>query len=91
MSKLVISEERKLVQLMADNLISRLAALGYTTEHDCAKKIGMSRGTFHNRLNEPASWRLIEFTRAAVATHTNLVWLCEEHDIKKGYDEDERL
>ena len=78
-SKIPISEERKFVEIMAHNLNSRCATLGYTSEHDISDKIGMSRSTYHSRRDHPESWRMIEFARAAIALGTTLEWLCGDH------------
>ncbi|MCM1276034.1 MAG: hypothetical protein NC299_11845 [Lachnospiraceae bacterium] len=79
MSKLPTSEERKLAELMAGNLILRCNQLCLFSEWEIANRIGMKRSTFHNRRLDPAGWKLIEFTRAAVALGVSLEWLCTDH------------
>ena len=79
MSKIGVSKERGLVELMAYNLKMRCYLLGYITERDISDKIGMARSTYRNRCIAPETWRMIEFARAAIATGTTLEWLCAEH------------
>lgn len=79
MSKLAVSEERKLAELVAKNVIWRCNQLRLFSEKDIADCIGMARSTFHIRRLDPASWKLIEITRAAVALGVSLEWLCKDH------------
>lgn len=79
MSKLAVSEERKLAELVAKNVIWRCNQFRLFSEKDIADRIGMARSTFHIRRLDIASWKLIEITRAAVALGVSLEWLCTDH------------
>lgn len=79
MSKLAVSEERKLAELVSKNIIWRCNQLHLFSEKDIADHIGMARSTFHIRRLDAASWKLIEVTRAAVALGVSLEWLCTDH------------
>lgn len=86
MSKIAPSDERKLTGLIIKNLFWRANQLGLYSELDIADRIGMERSTLHRRKVDPATWKLIEITRAAVALGTTLEWLCIDHskECKKG-------
>lgn len=86
MPKLQKSKERELAELMARNLILRANQLCLYSDVDISARIGMTRPTFSNRKKDAGSWKLIEFTRAAVALGTTLDWLCKDHssECKEG-------
>ncbi len=86
MSKIAPTEERRLAELMAGNVILRCNQLCLRSEEEIADRIGMKRSTFHNRKSDPTGWKLIELTRAAVALGVNLKWLCADHnnECRKG-------
>lgn len=79
MPKIAKGHELKLVELVGRNIILRCNQLGLYTECDIADRIKMKRCTFHLRKSDPASWRLIEITRAAVELGASLEWLCTDH------------
>lgn len=79
MSKLALSEELKLAELVVKNVVWRCNQFCLFSEKDIADRIGMTRSTFHIRRIDVESWKLMEITRAAVALGVSLEWLCTDH------------
>lgn len=59
---------------------------GAKTNHEKAKKIGMSASTFSSRRKNPRTFRLEELILASMALKCSMAWLVTDH---KGEFKDE--
>lgn len=78
MPKLKPSPIAAQTEIVQANIRSRCAFFKCTTEEKIAKKIGMTRPTYHNRKIK-GDWSLSELIRAAEALKVTLPWIVTDH------------
>lgn len=78
MSKIKPSTVKRNNSIIYNNIISKCALLGYSSDVKASKKIGMPLSTFSKR-KKLGKWNSDELSLAAEALKVTLPWLVTDH------------
>ncbi len=84
MPKIKPSPTRAKAETVQANIRSRCALFGCISEVQIAKRLGLTKSTYHNRASDPLGWGLDELIRAADVLKVPLEWLMTDHRELRG-------